>query len=163
MWVTLHRCCACAAAGVGTSCSLCLFYKSPWNAWSPPEDVIEASHFLWTERGSAASRETVPTSPHACLWLIWLFSENLGELGDTWPGDGSWSRTCDLSVKRSPEPGASARHNGFMEKGSEGTSLLQRIYASGDHKTESDPMASIWHFVQLAMFIISVWCPVISI
>lgn len=86
-----------------------------------------------------------------CLPLIDLIVfRRLKGVGDTWPGDSSWSRTCDLSVKRSPESG-----------GSWGGGGVENLCVGRSEDKESDQMASISHFVQLLTFIISVLCPVI--
>lgn len=55
----------------------------------------------------------------------------------------------------SPESGGSACHNGLGGG-------LEDLCVGRSQDKESDQMASIWHFVQLVMFIISVLCPVIS-
>lgn len=108
MWMTFCRCCACAAAGVRSS-------ALPVCRIRPVISLITVRGPNWSQSFSLDWRwlssvpSSAPTSPSACIWLIWLFSKDLGKRSrdggggtNTWPRDGSWSRTCDLSVKRSP-------------------------------------------------------------
>lgn len=130
--MTLHRCCACAGAGFGTSC--CLFYQSPQNPRSPLEDVIEASDFIWTGGDSAPSRETVPTSPHRLPLIDLIVFWKLGGVGEHVARGRQLEPEPKLWLLGETEPWVRAVKLVIMvswekERGSEGTPL-EDLYGS---------------------------------